>query len=210
LDLGDFFAFEVSPDGEHPEIQNDGMQYEGKRFRAECRLAGKLYGYPFGVDVAFGDPILGLPESAVADDILGFAGIAPPTLLLYPVETHIAEKLHAFTMPRARLNSRVKDLPDIALLACVKPLDAVRLRSALEQTFAFRAGLPAPARRTLWKTRRLGRRMHGLLGEISKTCANPRLADARRLPHRRHAPVADRFCLGRSPQAGHALVHDTP
>jgi hypothetical protein len=39
--------------------QNDGMQYEGLRFRAECRLAGKLYGQPFGVDVAFGDPILG-------------------------------------------------------------------------------------------------------------------------------------------------------
>ena len=25
MDLGDFFAFEVVPDGEHPEIQNDGM-----------------------------------------------------------------------------------------------------------------------------------------------------------------------------------------
>ena len=150
MDLGDFFAFEVAPDGEHPEIQNDGMQYEGKRFRAECRLAGRLYGDPFGVDVAFGDPILGQPETAVADDLLGFAGIAPPTLRLYPVETHIAEKLHAFTMPRARTNSRVKDLPDIALLAGVKPLDAGRLRSALEQTFAFRkthalpAALPPP------------------------------------------------------------------
>jgi len=25
-------------------------------------LAGKLYGQPFGVDIAFGDPILGEPE----------------------------------------------------------------------------------------------------------------------------------------------------
>ena len=32
---------------------------DGLRFRAECRLAGKIYGQPFGVDVAFGDPILG-------------------------------------------------------------------------------------------------------------------------------------------------------
>jgi hypothetical protein len=58
LDLGDFLAFEVAPDDEHPEIQNEGMQYEGKRFQAECRLAGKVYGDPFGVDVAFGDPML--------------------------------------------------------------------------------------------------------------------------------------------------------
>lgn len=59
---------------------------------------------PFGVDVAFGDPILGEQVTATADDILGFAGVAPPVLLLYPNETHIAEKLHAYTMPRAHPN----------------------------------------------------------------------------------------------------------
>jgi hypothetical protein len=123
-DLGDFMTFEVTPDAEHPLIQNDGMQYEGLRFRAECRLAGKLYGQPFGVDVAFGDPILGEPETVVADDVLAFAGVAPPTLRLYPIETHIAEKLHAYTMPRARPNTRVKDLPDLALLATTQPLKA--------------------------------------------------------------------------------------
>jgi hypothetical protein len=149
-DLGDFMTFEVGPDEDHPEIQNDGMQYDGLRFRAECKLAGKLYGQPFGVDVAFGDPILGEPEVVVAEDVLAFAGIAPPTLRLYPIETHIAEKLHAYTMPRARPNSRVKDLPDIALLATAQPLDAKRLRAALEQTFTFRethalpANVPAP------------------------------------------------------------------
>ncbi len=41
LDLADFLAFEIVPDAEHPEITNDGMQYEGMRFRAECRLAGR-------------------------------------------------------------------------------------------------------------------------------------------------------------------------
>jgi len=150
-DLGDFMAFEVGPDEDHPDIQNDGMPYDGLRFRAECRLAGKLYGQRFGVDLAFGDPILGDPDVAVAKDILGFAGIAPPTLRLYPIETHIAEKLHAYTMPRTRPNSRVKDLPDLALLATAQPIDAKRLRAALDQTFGFRkthdlpAALPEPA-----------------------------------------------------------------
>jgi hypothetical protein len=143
--LGDYMTFEVGPDEDHPEIHNDGMQYDGLRFRAECKLAGKLYGQPFGVDVVFGDPILGEPEIVVAEDTLAFAGIPPPKLRLYPIETHIAEKLHAYTMPRARPNSRVKDLPDIALLATAQRIDATRLRQALEQTFGFRKTHSLPA-----------------------------------------------------------------
>jgi hypothetical protein len=136
--LGDFMTFEVGPDHDHPEINNDGMRYEGLRFRAECRLAGKLYGQAFGVDVAFGDPMLGEPDVLEAEDVLAFAAIAPPKLRLYPIETHLAEKLHAYTMPRTRPNSRVKDLPDLALLASAQSIDAGRLRAALEQTFTFR------------------------------------------------------------------------
>ena len=171
LDLEDFLTFEIGPDQDHPEIQNDGMLYEGLRFRAECRLAGKPFGQPFGVDVAFGDPILGQPDVVVADDVLSFAGIAPPTLRLYPIETHIAEKLHAYTMPRARPNSRVKDLPDLALLATAQRVEASRVRAALEQTFGFRKRTdspplsrrlrlrgPLPMRRWRAKTNWLGQR----------------------------------------------------
>ena len=91
LDLEDHMRFEVQPDEEHPEIQNEGMRYEGFRYRAEGRLAGMIYGRPFGVDVAFGDPIVGEPDVVIADDILAFAGIAPPALRLYPVVSHVAE-----------------------------------------------------------------------------------------------------------------------
>lgn len=156
LSLGDFMTFEILPDADHPDIQNDGMRYDGFRFRAECKLAGKIYGQSFGVDVAFGDPIFGEPELVVAEDVLAFAGIAPPRLKVYPVETHVAEKLHAYTMPRQRPNSRVKDLPDIALLATVQAHDAQRLRAAMEQTFAFRGthALPSavPAPLGSWQT----------------------------------------------------------
>lgn len=145
LDLTDFMTFEVAPDTEHPQMQNDGMRYVGLRFRTECRLAGKLYGQPFGVDVAFGDPILGEPDIVTAEDTLAFAGVAPPVLQLYPIETHIAEKLHAYTLPRERPNTRVKDLPDIALLGSMQPLDAGRLRMALAQTFEFRSTHAVPS-----------------------------------------------------------------
>ena len=120
------------------------MQYEGLRFRAECKLAGKLYGRPFGVDVAFGDPILGEPEIVEVNDLLAFAGIKPLSLRVYPVATHTAEKLHAYTMPRTRPNSRTKDLPDLALLAKAQAIDARVLRAALEQTFEQRKTHPLP------------------------------------------------------------------
>lgn len=76
--------------------------------------------------------------------MLGFAGIPPTTIRIYPIETHIAEKLHAYTLPRRRPNSRIKDLPDLALLGTVRALESVRLRAAIDQTFTFRATHPVP------------------------------------------------------------------
>lgn len=108
-------------------------------------MTGKLYRQRFGVDVAFGDPILGGPEIVSAEDTFAFAGVAPPMLRLYPIETHLAEKLHAYTVPRPRPNTRVKDLPDIALLGSMQPLDAQRLRLALAQTFEFRGTHAVPS-----------------------------------------------------------------
>lgn len=144
-DLGDYMRFEIRPDDEHPNLQNEGMRYQGYRYRAKCRLAGMIYGQPFGVDVAFGDPLIGEPDIVTADDTLGFIDLAPPILRLYPVVSHIAEKLHALTMPRPRPNSRVRDLPDIALLAMTGPIDGRLLRQAIDRTFEFRSTHAVPA-----------------------------------------------------------------
>jgi hypothetical protein len=146
IDLGDFMTFEVRTDVRHPDIAGPGIQYEGLRFRAECRLARMLYGQAFGIDVAFGDPMLGEPEVVTGDALLSFAGIEPATLRLYPVETHIAEKLHAYTLPRATPSTRVKDLPDLALLGQAGAREAAKIREALEQTFTFRKTHPVPER----------------------------------------------------------------
>ena len=143
-DLGDFLQFTVHPDESHAVIPGDGLKYDGFRFKARCTLAGKIYGHQFGVDVAFGDPIFGEPDLIAAADSLGFAGIAPPILRVYPIETHIAEKLHALTLPRSRPNSRIKDLPDLALIASTGSLTATKVRAAIEQTFAFRDTHQAP------------------------------------------------------------------
>ncbi len=152
LDLGDFLIFQVIPDEAHPEIQNEGMRYDGFRFRGSCQLDGREYGSrSFGIDVALGDPVLRDAEELVTHDWLGFAGIPPTTVRAYRVETHIAEKLHAYTMPRQRANSRLKDLPDLALLAQTpRELGRPALRDAIHATFRARntheppPAVPAP------------------------------------------------------------------
>lgn len=146
LDLGDFLVFEVRTDATHPVIEADGLRYDGQRFRAEARLAGRPYGTAFGVDIALGEPIVGTPQELEGSDTLAFVGVSPPRFRVYPVETHIAEKLHAYTVPRPRPNSRVKDLPDIALLAEAGALDAANLAQAIAETFAHRATHPVPSR----------------------------------------------------------------
>ena len=145
LDRGDYLTFEVQPDPRHPEIDAEGMAYQGLRFRAQANLAGKIYGGAFGIDAAFAEPLHGEPELLTGSPFLAFAGIAPPSVRVYPLETHIAEKLHAYTLPRLRPNSRVKDLPDMALLATARRIDGATLIAAISRTFEHRATHPAPS-----------------------------------------------------------------
>ena len=144
LDLGDWLSFVVEPDADMPKIAGQGMVYDGFRFRAEARLGGKLYGDPFGIDIGFADVLISEPDVTQGSRFLEFAGIKPSTFRLYPRNAHIAEKLHAYTLPRDRSNTRVKDLPDLALLASAGSLDAGELRRAIEATFSFRATHPTP------------------------------------------------------------------
>lgn len=144
-DLGDHLEFEVRADPTHTTIEGEGIVYEGRRFRAAARLAGKPYGAPFGVDAGFADRLIDEPEMLTGSTALEFAGIAASHYRVYPRESHIAEKLHAFTLPRPRENTRVKDLPDLALLAQTGSFDGSRLRAALDATFGFRRTHPLPA-----------------------------------------------------------------
>jgi hypothetical protein len=76
--------------------------------------------------------------------VLAFVGVPGPRFSAYPIATHIAEKLHAYTLPRPRPNSRVKDLADIALLARSAPIEATALAAAITATFANRGTHPVP------------------------------------------------------------------
>lgn len=47
-------------------------------------------------------------------------------------------------LPRERPNSRVKDLPDLALLATARDIDGAALRATIDRTFEHRATHPVP------------------------------------------------------------------
>lgn len=111
------------------------MVYEGQRVRVTATLAGKIFGARFGVDVAFGDRMAQPPEVVTGGDLLSFVGVPPIKIRVYAREVHLAEKLHALTLPRSRANTRVKDLPDLAVLAMTGPFDSRAVREAIRLTF---------------------------------------------------------------------------
>jgi hypothetical protein len=145
LDLGDYLSFEISRSEDQETIEGDGIVYEGRRFRVQAMLAGLKYGDSFGLDVAYGDIVTGKKDTASGSDFFSFIGAEQVPFQIYPRETHLAEKLHAYTLPRKRPNSRVKDLPDMALLAQTGPIEATVLRAAFECTFDFRGSHALPS-----------------------------------------------------------------
>jgi len=142
LELPDFLRFELAETTR--TLDGPGMVYEGVRLQAQAHLASRIYGTAFAIDIAFGDPLSGAPQRMQGSSLLSFAGIEPADILVYPRESHVAEKLHAYTVPRPRENSRVKDLPDLALLATTGPFELTALRGALERTYGTRGSHSLP------------------------------------------------------------------
>lgn len=139
MDADDFMAFEISVHPQQPDILAEGLPYEGKRYQVTPKLAGKVFPFShFVLDIVFAEDMLAAPEEYSTSNDFDFAGLFPATLKVYPLTTHIAEKLHAYTYLRTN-NSRVKDLPDLALLAQTgKPLEAGHLYQIIQQKFKMR------------------------------------------------------------------------
>jgi hypothetical protein len=141
LDLQDFFTFVF---GDAME-DLDAAPYGGARFPVDARLAGRSF-IKFHLDVSTGDVLREPYEWLSGRDWLRFAGIAKTDFQAVSPEEQFAEKLHAYTMPRAgRENTRVKDLVDLILLIERTKLDAARLPKAIRETFQRRKTHEIPA-----------------------------------------------------------------
>jgi len=134
LDLGDHVRFAI----EGP--RGVGLQGRARvaRYGVRVDLANRRFD-AFSVDVAF-EAVTPHPEILiVANPILVGVGLAPLAVPIFPVEDHVAQKLHAYTRLRGaagRQSTRVKDLIDLVLIARAQPFQEQRLRAALAFVFA--------------------------------------------------------------------------
>jgi hypothetical protein len=94
--LPDFFSFTVGG----AMMTLDQAPEGGARFPVDARLDGRTF-VKFHVDLGVGDEIIGPLEELVGEDWLGFGGIGPAVATVLSKEQHWAEKLHAYTRPRA-------------------------------------------------------------------------------------------------------------
>ena len=146
LDMGDFFAFTVSAPASRGHLA--GPPLGGFRFSVEARLDGRRFDR-FPLDVGQGDVTVREPDRVRGQVDLTFADLATPEFAVYPLEDHFAEKVHAYTTPRAN-PSRVKDLVDMLLLIELGLGSTHLLRLSIEATFDRYArhtlppGLPKP------------------------------------------------------------------
>ena len=110
----DRFVFRVA-EGSEEELPTQGVK--SYRFSVEARLDGRIF-EQIKVDVGVGDPLIPPLEEVKGSDLLSFAGIPIATIRVTSRAQHFAEKIHALTRPfDDRINTRVKDLADLMLLA---------------------------------------------------------------------------------------------
>ncbi len=134
LDLGDWFRFEVErPAAEIPEAPIGGVRFQVRGLVDMRRVE------TFHIDVGWGDLLVEPAETLTSPALLAFAGIPPTAIPCYPLTQQAAEKIHAYTRPRATgEGSRVKDLVDILLIAGLRQMDGRLLQQALQATFDAR------------------------------------------------------------------------
>jgi hypothetical protein len=140
VDLADWFGFEIIRF--RPIFP--GQPGSSLRFQVRSLLDARLF-EGFHIDVGMGDAMVEAPNAVVMPSLLDFAGIQATRIACFPITQHLAEKVHAYTLPRTTgESSRVKDLVDILLIAESESVGAETLRRALEATFAVRQthGLP--------------------------------------------------------------------
>lgn len=111
----------------------EDLEYGGSRLTTTAALSGARI--PIVIDIGFGDAI----EPGAEDiNLPVLLDMPSPRLRAYPLETVIAEKLHAMVV-LGLANSRMKDYYDVWMLTRTHAPDASRLRRAVDATFARRS-----------------------------------------------------------------------
>lgn len=112
--------------------------YKGVRITLDAEVSRAVV--KCQIDIGFGDAVTPAPCKATYPTLLD---LPAPVVLVYPLETVIAEKFSAM-VSLGLSNSRMKDFYDLYHLARTTSFEEDVLRAAITATFS-RRGLPVPA-----------------------------------------------------------------
>ena len=133
IDLGDYFEFNISP----PVLSLDNAPYGGARFHVEAMVDGKTFS-KFLIDIGIGDAWIEPQDTLHLSSHLEELGLKSFKIKAISIEHHIAEKIHALTLPRDASNSRVKDLVDLFLIFTFEKFSNDKIKICIRETFTKR------------------------------------------------------------------------
>ncbi len=133
IDLEDYFQFKISK----PILSLYGAPYGGIRFHIEAMIDGKTFS-KFLIDIGIGDAWIEPQDTLQLLSHLEELGLKNFTIKVIPIEHHIAEKIHALTLPRDAVNSRVKDLVDLFLIFKFEKFSKEKTKDCIKETFIKR------------------------------------------------------------------------
>ena len=133
IDLEDYFEFKIS----QPVLSLDNAPRGGTRFHVEAMVDGKTFS-KFLIDIGIGDAWIEPQDTLHLSSHLEELGLKSFTVKVIPIEHHIAEKIHALTLPRNISNSRVKDLVDLFLIFKLEEFSNEKTKSCIKETFIKR------------------------------------------------------------------------
>jgi hypothetical protein len=139
VDLADDFSYEVAAS----PAPLEGPPGGGLRFGVVARLAG-IELVRFKVDVSAAGVVVGEYESYLSDPVLERLGFRRSRFPVYPINQHVAEKLHALTLPRDVESTRARDLVDLIWFIRHFTFRSEALAIACIATFERRATHPWP------------------------------------------------------------------
>lgn len=121
------------PDTITTSVIRDGALYSGVRVTMSAQLA--TANLKLRLDINFGDPITPAPRPIELPSLR--VGTPPITVLGYPIETVLAEKL-VTAVDLGLANTRVRDYVDVHLLTNTQSMRCGTLRDALSAIAEFR------------------------------------------------------------------------
>lgn len=140
LDIEDYFTFEVG----ESRMDLDNAPYGGARYSVSSFVDRRLF-VRFQLDVG-ADVIIDEIEQVDGINWLEYCGIKTPRMRMISIEQQLAEKLHAYSLPREeKLNSRVKDLIDMLLLIEHRNINVGAFKQTIQKVFKARKTHSLPA-----------------------------------------------------------------